>query len=292
MLQTEQRVKPPVPKVNGSIGETAAILDSGAIRMTVTPDMARGFLEKNTRNRSLHDARVKQYASDMAAGRWLYNHACIILAKDGTVLDGQHRLRGCVESGKSFESNVVFGADPAVMDTIDIGMPRTGAQQLHIEGMQNASRMAACASLVLINRKHGIGGLMQSSCRTTSRTEILQECRTNPDISAAVSKNSACDAIRKLAPYSVLDFCRYEFSRQNRERADEFFFCIQSGADLKSTNPAYTLREKLTELRQSRRQRASQAYMIALFFKAWRAYRDGQTIQRLVWRNDEPFPQI
>ena len=60
--------------------------------VTVTPDMAFEMLEKNTRNRKVDEKRVRQYAKDMKSSRWALNGSTIVIAEDGTLLDGQHRL--------------------------------------------------------------------------------------------------------------------------------------------------------------------------------------------------------
>ena len=38
--------------------------------VTVTPDVAKAWLEKNTNNRRLNDRYVRQYANDMRAYAW------------------------------------------------------------------------------------------------------------------------------------------------------------------------------------------------------------------------------
>jgi hypothetical protein len=87
-----------------------------AQRMTVTPELAEQWLRNNTHNRKLSETHALAYASDMEAGRWKYNYVPIIIASDGTLIDGQHRLMACTLARVPFVSDVVFGAD--VLGTI------------------------------------------------------------------------------------------------------------------------------------------------------------------------------
>jgi len=93
--------------------------------MVVSPAQSAAWLEANVHNRKLAQTVVDKYAKDMTAGRWRYTHQAIIFDTTGKMLDGQHRSWACVQSGVSFDTDVVFGADPEVQDFIDDGFVRT-----------------------------------------------------------------------------------------------------------------------------------------------------------------------
>src|ERR1039458_6783003 len=99
------------------------------IRVMVAPATAKHWLEiANKKNRKKVDGHWLEIAIEMEEGRYKYNGLPILFGSDGVLLDGQHRLTACVEAGVTFDTDVVFGLDPTVLDTIDTNVvPRTAA---------------------------------------------------------------------------------------------------------------------------------------------------------------------
>ena len=75
----------------------------------ITPERAKQYLEKNTRNRTLRESKVAAYSRDMKNGDWMFTHQGIAFNCDGTLLDGQHRLAAIVDSGKTQRMLVTTG---------------------------------------------------------------------------------------------------------------------------------------------------------------------------------------
>ena len=110
--------------------------DTGAIRfeqVDVTPALAEQWLARNDGNRNVRGNVVRRYVRDMEAGRWLLSPQPIVIASDGRLLDGQHRLHAVVESGKTVPMYVARGADKTVMAVIDNGEARSLSDALHFE---------------------------------------------------------------------------------------------------------------------------------------------------------------
>lgn len=83
----------------------------------VTPEIAREFLKKNTKNprgSKLNMARVKQYAHDMAAGLWELNSEAIAFDEDGLLKNGAHRLAAVIMANVPVEMVVAYGVDRKV----------------------------------------------------------------------------------------------------------------------------------------------------------------------------------
>ncbi|TXH43698.1 MAG: hypothetical protein E6Q97_33780 [Desulfurellales bacterium] len=78
---------------------------------TITPKQAEKYLQFNTSNRNIRKALVGQYARDMANGKWKLTHQGLAFNCDGTLLDGQHRLRAIVESGVTVQMLVARGVN-------------------------------------------------------------------------------------------------------------------------------------------------------------------------------------
>jgi hypothetical protein len=77
---------------------------------TITPQTARTWLlELNQNNQRPIERRVQHFAADMKNGRWKNCYQPISFDADGTLADGQHRLRAIVESGVTLTCLVARG---------------------------------------------------------------------------------------------------------------------------------------------------------------------------------------
>jgi len=118
----------------------------------ISPAIASALLEKNTRNfRPVNQRYVNAYARDMAAGKWPYNGESIKVHKDGTILDGQHRLNAIVQAGVGIWCDIIEGLDDAVLATLDTGKPRVASDFLRYLGVPNYRFAAALARQTIIN---------------------------------------------------------------------------------------------------------------------------------------------
>lgn len=91
----------------------------------VTPLVATKLLEGNTNNyRKLNTKTVDRYASLMEQGKWVTEACMIVLAEDGTLINGQHRLTAVQKVQLAIDMIVVTGASISSKDVIDSHMPR------------------------------------------------------------------------------------------------------------------------------------------------------------------------
>ena len=91
----------------------------------VTPLVATKLLEGNTNNyRKLNNATVDRYANLMRQGKWVTEACMIVLAEDGTLVNGQHRLTAVQKAQLAIDMIVVTGASISSKDVIDSHMPR------------------------------------------------------------------------------------------------------------------------------------------------------------------------
>lgn len=93
---------------------------------TVTPTMAKRFLEKNhPKNRPIQWGRVEAFVADMQRGAWKLTHQGICFDAEDYLIDGQHRLQAIVKSGVAVEMLVVHNAVGEFEAPIDRGQPRS-----------------------------------------------------------------------------------------------------------------------------------------------------------------------
>jgi hypothetical protein len=110
---------------------------------TITPAVAKSYLEGNKENRPIKPSHLSNLARDMAAGNWRLNGDAIRFNGDGTLLDGQHRLAACIKAGVPIETIVIRGIDHEARLTMDAGSRRRAGDQMALMGIKSANTIAA-----------------------------------------------------------------------------------------------------------------------------------------------------
>ncbi len=254
-------------------------------KFTINPELAKKWIALNAKNnRNVNQARVEQYARDMKAGKWKFNGETIKFSVGGALLDGQHRLRACIQAEKSFDTYVMFGLDTEAILTIDGGMPRTMAQMM-VMTRGSVYAIAISGALTWLYRYQTDRMLGREVGPT--RNECFALLDANPLIEMSVKRIYKID----LTSRSVLGFCHYLFARQDQVLADAFFDALKTGEDMKAGDPVFLLRERLISNRISK-SKLRMEEIVALFFKAWQATKLGKPVKVLRWMRDEGFPSI
>jgi hypothetical protein len=255
-------------------------------RRVITPEIAAKMLERNTINRPMSRIHVAFLKREMTSGKWKFNGDTIVT--NGTrLIDGQHRLRACVESGVSFETLVVEGIEQDVFDTKDIGKRRSKGDTLAVKGEKNTKLLAS--TLVFVD-EYITGPSMKSKQYTNMDVEALLQ--KYPDIRPSVTFASSARK-RSAITGTMIAGCHYLFSRKDAELAELFFDALLRGVDLQDDEPVYLLRERLN-LNAFSKAKLPQVEIFALMIKAWNATREGRQIKVLRWSagQNEDFPRI
>ena len=93
--------------MNNNILPATAVPFPNAYIVDITPELAESWLEAGKTNRLVSERRIDNFAAQMEAGQWRLNHNGIAFAENGTLLDGLHRLRAVIRSGKTVPMIVV-----------------------------------------------------------------------------------------------------------------------------------------------------------------------------------------
>lgn len=109
----------------------------------ITPTLAKTMLERNTENRPVRRGHVKSIADAITRGEWKVTHQGIAFAKDGRLLDGQHRLAAIAEANIAVMMMVSWDVDEEAFFALDQGLKRAASDILDIP-----QRLAAVARLV------------------------------------------------------------------------------------------------------------------------------------------------
>lgn len=120
-------------KIPGSQIETRWVL--------VTPDMAKLYMVANVDNRLIRDKHIDRLKDDMTHDRFHTTHQGIAFDEDGKMIDGQHRCKAIIDSGKGQWMLVTTGLPEMSQRVIDGGAKRAAHDMM--PGKFKAIRAAA-----------------------------------------------------------------------------------------------------------------------------------------------------
>ncbi len=233
--------------------------------VTITPTIARHLLEENHHNRNLKQHLIDAIAADILAGRWLLNGEPIIVASDGSLNDGQHRLNGIVQANKPVQVLMVFGVSRDSRYTVDMGAPRTVGDFLGMEGVKYSKEIAAAARVYTIYRRGNYSGGV-----VLSKAELRDEYRNNKKAFEAAVQECVNEPFAKEASKAPIIAAHIILHKANREAAAFFFSKLMNGDKLDRGNAILQLRERLRSSANKRHRPWEKLEMILRHWNAWR----------------------
>jgi hypothetical protein len=243
----------------------------------VTPKLATELLMANGpsqsgRNRRLSESVAKRYARDMSEGRWQLNGQGIKISAGGRILDGQHRLKAIILSGKTIRTVIIRGLSDDVFTTLDQGKKKGINQALQSSGLSHWTSLAAAAS----HYWHiTVGGSNYIDVPTTS--ELQEVVEQNPLLLESV-KYSTRSSMRALGSQTLLAAVHYITTSKNPEKGAEFFEHLSTGAGLESKNPILDLRNRMMNDRNNKRSKSIERTKLGWIVTSWNAWRSGKTV--------------
>lgn len=241
----------------------------------ITPTQAQILLNGNhNKQRSLNHALVSEYARAMLQNRWRINGETIKVASNGDLIDGQHRLRACVQADVSFESYIITGLDADTFDTIDTGRKRSAGDIIGIDGCRNPVAVAAAIRLVAFLRS----GYAAKSAFKMGADEIRLFLASEPSIEQSIARNFHVKSILQPAVAGALHFL---FSKKSVDEADKFFDDLGAGASLLDGDPVLVLRERLIRIRLMK-DRYPLEEIVSLCIRAWNWRRNSTEKMKMI----------
>ena len=229
----------------------------------ITPAKAAEYLAGMGKNRKISSYHVEFIEEQLMTGVWEVNGETIKFKTDGTLVDGQHRLQACINTGKSFQTWVCRGLTNNAFHTIDMGRSRNFGDYLAAEGVKNSALTASAVRWLWIfedpNR-------MRMRLSTKVALPILE---ANPKLGASVAYILQCGA-QKLAPGGLCAAIHYRGVKRYKGAADRFFEQLGYGDRLGRTQPVFHLRQTLLGIRTEGVSWHRET-MGKLVLKAWRA---------------------
>ena len=236
----------------------------------ITPETAQRLLSLNENNRVVRPDAVARYASDMRDGRFLHTGATISIDTEGHILDGQHRLLACVESGVTMRC-IISGLEPEAFTATDKGTRRSLADTLKRLGYSNTARMAAATAAVMQWDEGYRSGEVISGGRRVSEQRLLTYLAEH-DEELAAAAGSPTVAAAKVLP-KVSDTARVITRRVDPEDSEVFFEALRTGV---TEEPGLILlREALRRDREGSGKSRGAFWQLGMILKTWNLWREG-----------------
>lgn len=263
----------------------------------ITPEIADRLLANNFNNRKIKQKKVQIYTNQILAKKWQLNGDSIKICKDGSLLDGQHRLAAISNCQVSVPTVVVRNLSRDVFSTIDIGSVRTAKDYLFIEGYKYPDALAGSARII---EMFNVTKEMQKSFFKHNRgsvtlDRIIELVEENPDLYEAVQTCSInYSTATKLIGKSIAPALLYMFQKKDKNLAIQLFECLNTGAGMEKESVILTCREKMMEERRMSfsLRGGDEIYRMSLLIRTWNLLRDGFWDSRLVQHKDGAVPII
>jgi hypothetical protein len=201
---------------------------------TVTPEEAQQLLRRNRpgANRKVSLATVLYYAHQMAQGEWPKTGQPVIFDENGVLIDGQHRLWGCLYSSTAFTTMVVTDvpAIPNLFAYIDNCRARSPAAALQTAGFNGVSPTIVAIMKIAVEIDAGIyTASTAGSIPRLTPIEYLRLTEKYPNAKSAARLVSS-DHVDVIKMTGRKDAVCYMFmaimDRHGQEEADRFFYDV------------------------------------------------------------------
>lgn len=272
----------------------------------ITPEAALAliFRSKDLANRRIGGVSLFKMVEDHKASTWKYPAQPLIVDSNWNIIEGQHRLWAVVFSGKPAKFVVMMLTNVRTTDqrletlsVVDLGKPRSTAQQLEIAGVPRSHDIAATARLLCainIVNEHKLEALPQTVAQRLSSPVIQKFSHENMDLLQKVCTTAKIVRYTAASGLSAAYFLCY---KANSEKATEFFetFATNAHKDLRTDEPAYSKEQKILARNLKDKKgtisRTGLTFGIAaICIKAYNAWRQQKPISLLRWFANEPFP--
>lgn len=260
--------------------------------VTVTPDLARQWLERNMGNRPVALAVVTRYAEEMKAGRWKLTGDAIRFSNSGKLIDGQHRLHAIVKAGVAITCVVMTELDDSIFNVIDIGKSRVKSDVLYIEyglPVETVKLVASSAQLAFFYDHE-----MYSFKGRISNEELLSYVRQHHGLIHAAQYLREHSPHEAPVPKSIFAAFYYFASALDESRAARFVERFMVGAVDDATDNLLHLRNLCFTQRAMRRP-VGVREVFGRLIKIWNSERRNKPIRHFgntSLRQDEVFPRF
>jgi hypothetical protein len=238
---------------------------------------------RNVQNRKVALSKLAQTCDDIREGRFLINGESVIFSDTGYLLDGQHRLSGCVETNIPIITLVAFGISEEARRTIDTGKGRTVGDIAQLGGIADGNNITTIARLMIAYQRGG--GEQLTRTTDISAGEILDFIEMTPEIHD-LNKWAAHyqTGLVSVMPRTILAAARMILEPKFGPRIVQYLEQVGSGESIKAGDPAFSVRRRLFGAKKTR------AVSLEAVLRGAVAFHEGRQLSRVEINNR--FPAI
>lgn len=244
----------------------------------ITPEAAKQMLGAGTnrKNRRVTPAGVTHIKGIIGRDEWMYDSTDAIgLAKDGSVVNGQHRLTAIAEGDVGVWCLVVRGVRQDIIKVVDQNIGRTLTQALEIDGSYAKPATQATAVKQMYNMINRWEKRVPTAYKATV-PQALELLLQHPSLGDSLELGNKAYLKSKVLPEGIFVAYHYAMSVADAELADAFFSALDSGLDIAEGDPAYLLRERFNaEALKPKERQLTHWQAMSLLVTAWEATRVG-----------------
>lgn len=247
---------------------------------TVTPAIAKRYLQNNPKNRLFKPRLVEQLARDIADGDFHLTHQGIAFADNGDLLDGQHRLMAIVKADKPVQLYVTRSLPAEAMNIIDVGSKRTHADALMISGYGSGALLAGCAQIYwgFLNETHAI---FSQRGRIINNIRLLEFIKDHPEIVQAAEWINHNKSVKQLGSPALVAGFYAILHHKNRNKAREFFKVLTENYSDTKHHPALILNEHILR-RKAQGMSIPRRYLAAAIIRCWNNFLAKEFVSNIV----------
>ena len=263
----------------------------------ITPVIARKLLDNTDPKvqRKLTRAQVLFLSAEIKRGYWGLDGNSIKQDSSGNIIDGQHRLNACIETGMNIETIFVKGLKTENIYTIDMGAKaRTLTDILEIKNRKKYKYGTNIAATVRFIYKFNRGCYSDSGSNkiSLSSQEFLKWIDENPAIIDFVGDNMRLWGNGdKLVNGSVFCGLKWILDEYGKQESDKFFQKISDGIGIVNNSPIFALRKKILSTKfgdSSKKAHITYNELIYLILKTWNLFIKGKTVAYLKMPKEMP----
>ena len=275
-------------------------LDLTVRLMRITPSKARELIRTMETNRNKRTSALRKMKLAISVGKWFPTGDTIKLSKEGTLLDGQHRLSVIGEGVETYDMLCISGFDLEDINHFDQSSSRTMPDNLKLKGRPHATELSGGLNFFYKLRESELGGMspagfeQQDFDELFGKTGILED-----DVVYGMKQNKDPNGGYPLKPIVALRFLFSEYyGRQKTEVFFDRFIYGKDNAKMEKHNPANMLSLKLnsyktggksTDLTERFKRGVYSDNWVAIYmYEAFNAYLDGKNLSR--WHSDKIVP--
>jgi len=215
--------------------------------VSITPAMAQELIDKNPERlselglsqRRINPSSVRQYEQQILSGQWAGMIDPIHLAKNGAVINGQHRLLAVKQANVAIVNDVVKNTPPEWFSKFDTGH-RTTKDALDISNEKDSPIKASLMPMIYAYFQGQLKTYHVTDVPVTESVRLAEEYRDEIEEAITFSKDAEFKRTFVAFMYFVLN--RTEHLRKVKPFLEQF----KDGTGTTKGCPAQRLRRKIS----------------------------------------------